>query len=327
MKNRRHLLRSGIATALLGSFAGLALADRDDRDDGDYKILQARYGTGDRNVDVTPRLRELAREDRRVRITNELFGVDPAPGHRKTLRIIAQGRDGQVRTFDFEEFSHIDGNQFIGWGRGNWGHDNWNGGWNGGNDRRDPEVPRRNDDGDYQILQARYGTEGRNVDVTDRLKDLARRDARVRITNDLFGVDPDPGRRKTLRIYARGRGGDVRTFEYEEFSHIDGNQFTGWGGGNWGDRNWRGGWHGREERGQLRIQRATYGASGRDWDITDRLRRMVRDGQSLEVYVDNNLGGGDPYPGQRKILIVTYSIGNGGSQEVRVSERETLRLP
>ncbi len=323
MNYRRQLLQASLATALLGPFARPALADRDD---GDYKILQARYGTADRNVDVTPRLRELAREDRRVRITNDLFGADPAPGHRKTLRIIAQGPDGRTRTFDYEEFSHIDGNQFIGWGRGNWGHDNWNGGWNG--DRRDPEVPRRNgDDGDYQILQARYGTSERNMDVTPRLRELARSDARVRITNDLFGADPDPGHRKTLRIYARGRGGDVRTFEYEEFSHIDGNQFTGWGGGNWGDSNWRGGWHGREERGNLRILRATYGASGRDWDITDRLRKLVRNGQSLEVYVDNQLGGGDPYPGQRKILILSYSFGNGPAQELRVEERETLRLP
>ncbi|HLO93499.1 MAG TPA: hypothetical protein VK195_04220, partial [Burkholderiaceae bacterium] len=159
MKNRRQLLQSGLAAALLGSLAGLAHADRDD---GDYKILQARYGTAERNVDVTPRLRELAREDRRVRITNELFGVDPAPGHRKTLRIIAQGPDGRTRSFDYEEFSHIDGSQFIGWGRGNWGHDRWEGGWNA-----DAGVPLRNngDDGDYQILQARYGTAERNTDV------------------------------------------------------------------------------------------------------------------------------------------------------------------
>lgn len=326
MKNRRLLLQSSLATALLGTLALPARADRDGRDDGEYKILQARYGTSERNVDVTPRLRELAREDHRVRITNDLFGVDPAPGHRKTLRIIAQGRDGRTQTFDYEEFSHVDGNQFTGWGRGNWGHDNWNGGWDGEH-RRESEAPRRqDDDGNYQILQARYGTADRNIDVTDRLKSLARRDARVRITNDLFGADPAPGHRKTLRIYARGRGGDVRTFEYEEYNFIDGNQFTGWGGGMWGDSNWRGGWHGREERGPLRILRATYGASGRDWDITERVRKLVR-GQSLEVYVDNKLGGGDPYPGQRKILIVTYSVGNSGTQEARAGERDTLRLP
>ena len=318
-KNRRQLLQSGLATALLGALTGPALADHDE---GSYRILQARYGTPERNVDVTPRLRELAREDRRVRITNDLFGVDPDPGRRKTLRIIAQGRDGQTRSFDYEEFSHVDGSLFIGWGRGGWGHERWEGGWN-----VDPEVPRRADEGEFQILQARYGTADRNMDVTARLKELARSDVRVRITNDLFGADPDPGRRKTLRIYARSRGGEVRTFEYEEFSHIDGSQFTGWGSGNWGDSDWRGGWHGREERGGLRILRATYGASGRDWDITARLRSLVRHGQSLEVYVDNNLGGGDPYPGQRKILIVTYSIGNGPAQEVRVSERDTLRLP
>src|SRR5215510_139778 len=61
------------------------------------------------------------------------------------------------------------------------------------------------DDGQYQILQARYGTSRNNVDVTSRLKELARQDRTFRMGNSTFGFDPDPGVIKTLRIYARGR--------------------------------------------------------------------------------------------------------------------------
>ena len=60
---------------------------------------------------------------------------------------------------------------------------------------------------EYQILQARYGTADRNIDVTARLKELARQDATFRMGNSTFGTDPDPGRVKTLRIYTRARNG------------------------------------------------------------------------------------------------------------------------
>ncbi|PTT78490.1 hypothetical protein DBR42_23440, partial [Pelomonas sp. HMWF004] len=53
-----------------------------------------------------------------------------------------------------------------------------------------PVQAHDEDDGDFLILQARYGTERSHVDVTDRLRDLARQDRRFRLTNDLFGVDP-----------------------------------------------------------------------------------------------------------------------------------------
>ncbi len=66
------------------------------------------------------------------------------------------------------------------------------------------------DQGQYQILQARYGTEERNVDVTPRLKELARADVTFRMGNSTFGEDPDPGRVKALRIYTRGPNGQNR---------------------------------------------------------------------------------------------------------------------
>ena len=100
------------------------------------------------------------------------------------------------------------------------------------------------DDGDWQILNARYGTPQHNIDVTGRLKELARSDDRVRVTNGLFGDDPDVGRSKVLRIYARNRDGGTRVFEFREGNVIDGNDFTGWRGGEWG----QGGGSGHQEQ-------------------------------------------------------------------------------
>lgn len=97
------------------------------------------------------------------------------------------------------------------------------------------------DEGRYTILSAQYGTSERHVDVTDRLRDIARSDRSFRLDNRLMGVDPDRGRVKVLRIYARERDGDERMFEYREGQTIDGALFVGWGRGDWG----RGGWSGR----------------------------------------------------------------------------------
>src|SRR5215467_4586913 len=106
-----------------------------------------------------------------------------------------------------------------------------------------PTVLLAQDQGQYLILSAQYGTNERHADVTDRLRDLARSDVRFRMGNGTFGIDPDPGRSKVLRIYARGPNDQERVFEYREGSVVDGALFRGWGRGEWG----RGGWSGRWE--------------------------------------------------------------------------------
>src|ERR1700730_12072474 len=86
---------------------------------------------------------------------------------------------------------------------------------------------------EVQILRAQYGYGDRQVDVTPRLRDLARADRSFRVGNDTFGVDPAPGRGKTLRIDARGPRGDTRKSEYQEGTVVDRPQFSEWRGGNW----------------------------------------------------------------------------------------------
>jgi hypothetical protein len=213
-------------------------------DAGEYVILSAQYGTERSHVDVTNRLKELARLDRPFRINNDSMATDPARGEAKVLRVFARGPNGQERMFEFREGSVFDGTMFRSWRRGDWGAGGWSGNWNGGGNGGGAGL--------FVILSAQYGTERRHVDVTERLKELARADLQFRMGNRTFGVDPDPGVVKMLRIYARGPNGRERMFEYREGSVVDGAQFRSWGRGDWGNGNdrWSGRWEGeeREER-------------------------------------------------------------------------------
>jgi hypothetical protein len=211
-------------------------------DAGGYAILHAEYGTARNHADVSSRLRELARSDRTFRVSNSTFGNDPDPGQVKALRIYARGPDGRSRMFEYREGSTVDGAQFTGWGQGNWGNEPWNGRWENDRDDRDDRYDRDRDSGGYAILHAEYGTARKHIDVTNRLRELARSDRTFRMGNSTFGIDPDPGQVKTLRIYSRGPDGRSRMFEYREGSTVDGAQFTGWGQGNWGNEPWNGRW-------------------------------------------------------------------------------------
>lgn len=289
----------------------------------EYQILSASYGTDAHNMEVTDQLKNLASQDRTVKITNSLFGYDPDPGRTKMLRIFARAPNGQVRTFEYKEGKYIDGAQFAGWSNGNWGQQGWRGGWNG---------EERNRGGEYVILQASYGTYERNVDVTGRLRELARQHRTFRMGNNTFGVDPDPGHSKKLRVYARGPNGENRTFEFKENSEVDGSQFADWGGGNWGRGGWQGGW-GEDERrrersnySDLTIVSARYGEGSRTLDVTREVRRQLRDGR-LDFTANNYFAGRDPAPGRTKYLTITYKTDRGRNQVISVKEGDQVRLP
>lgn len=290
---------------------------------GEYRILSAEYGTAERHVDVTSRLKELAQRDERFRLGNDVFGVDPDRGHKKTLRIEAVSPSGRNRTFEYTEGSWVDGSQFEGWRGGSWG-----GGDQGDRSGRGwGSKPGYHDggDGEYRIVEAQYGTAQRHVDVTGRLRELARRDARFRLSNETFGVDPDRGHQKVLRIYAEGPRGS-RTFEYVEGAWVDGAQFSGWSGGGWGQGGWQGGWGSDSgyQRG-LRVLSAEYGAGDRRIDITHRVQQRVSQDR-LNVKVDNDLAGDDPAEGKDKRIWITYSVdGRESSREVK--EGRYLILP
>jgi hypothetical protein len=325
------VLKVSLAAIVVTMFAStFAMAQLNGRDEGQYQIVRAFYGTARRNVDVTDRLRQLAARDRTFRMGNSTFGVDPDEGVVKTLRVFARDRSGRERMFEYTEGSTVDGSLFVGWAGGNWGRDKWTGGWGGSG------GGPVGDEGQYQIVQALYGTARRNVDVTDRLRQLAAQDRTFRMGNSTFGIDPDEGVVKTLRIFARDRGGRERMFEYTEGSTVDGALFTGWGGGNWGRERRTGGWGGGGNgggnssfdagNGALNIVRATYGAGRQRRDVTDRVRSMVRGGR-LSISVNNDVLGGDPAPNVQKDLRVVYSSGRGPEREVQVNEGQQLVVP
>ncbi len=304
----QQLFRRGLAVVAFAlMLAPLAMAQQ-------YRIIRADYGAGDARVDVTQRLRDLARANVTFRMGNSTFGIDPAPGIVKTLRIFARGPNGQSRTFEYRESSVVDGSMFSGWGRGDWG---------------DPT-------GQFVILKGLYGVPGRNVDVTQRLRDLARSNTFFRMGNSTFGVDPAPGIVKTLRIFARGPNGQVQMFEYREKSVVDGSKFSGWGRGDWGSSPWNGGWDGQPgpppgppPRPDVRVSvvKAIYGAAGQTQDVTERVQALVRDGR-LDIVANNSTLGTDPAPGAKKTLWLTYSVGRGSQpQTVQVAEGRQIRLP
>jgi hypothetical protein len=197
-----------------------------------YEILRADYGAGNQRRDVTVAFRQAVCSQPRFRMGNSTFGFDPAPGLKKSLRVYVRGPRGQQTTQEFPESSTIDGTQY-----------NCRG---GGGGMRPPVMPPNR--GQYTIMNAAYGTDRRNVDVTNRLRDLASRNTTFRMGNSTFGVDPDPGRIKMLRIYARASSGQRRMFEYREGSTIDGSMFTGWRNGNWGRDPWNGRWNDSDYR-------------------------------------------------------------------------------
>jgi len=317
--------RLAMPLLLVTVFLPGTLAAQYSRDSGDYLILSAQYGTERNHVDVTDRLKQLAREDRTFVMNNNSFGVDPDYGRVKVLRIYARGPDGRESMFEYREGSLVDGSQFRGWGRGEWGREGWSGRWEGGGGyqgNRDNERGR--DEGQYVILGAQYGTDQRHVDVTNRLKELARQDRNFVLGNNTFGVDPDYGRVKALRIYARGPDGRERMFEYREGSLVDGSQFRGWGRGEWGNGAWSGRWEGggdydrgefgrRHDEGDYVIVGAQYGTRRRHVDVADRLKELARSDRTF--LMGNSTFGIDPAPGRVKVLRI-YTRGPDGRERL-----------
>ena len=211
-----------------------------------FQIVSAEYGSGRARADVTMRVRELSSRGGGFQVNNNTLGVDPAPGRTKTLRVRVSDNRGQTKTIEYGEGSFVNAAMFAGWNGG--GQPGWNAGgkpgWNGGGQPGWNGGPQSG----YVIMDARYGVPGRNVDVTQQLRQLAARNATFRMGNRTFGVDPAPGIPKTLRIWARGPNGAQRAFDYPEGSTVNGAIFSSWGGGGWGDPNWNGGWEGPGRR-------------------------------------------------------------------------------
>ena len=300
MVKTRFMIFLGMALAILtGAMAA--------QDAGQFLILNAQYGNERNHVDVTNRLKDLARRDRPFRISDESMAVDPDRGQAKMLRVFARGPNGREQSFDFPDGTVFDGAQFRSWGLGDWGDEHWSGGWNGR-----PGA----DAGDFLILTAQYGNEYRHVDVTNQLKQMAQQDRVFRLDYRTFGMDPAEGQAKVLRIFAQGPNGQEQMFEYQDNSLIDGAIFRGWGTGQWGAGGWSGNWNGggpvignRGDAGQFVILSAQYGSRRRHVDVTNQLKRMAR--TDMQFRLDYRTFGVDPDEGHAKVLRIFARGPNG----------------
>jgi DnaJ-like protein C11, C-terminal len=276
-----------------------------------WQVIKADWGSGNRWMDVTNRVRVLLSGNGMVQVTNSNLGGDPAVGADKVLRIQARNFQGQSRQFSFKEGGSIDASQFYNYGGGI-------GGGGGGN------APG------WQVMWADWGSGNRRMDVTNRVRALLSGNGMVKVNNANLGADPAVGADKVLRISARDMQGQTRQFSYKEGSNIDASQFYNYGGGGYPGNPGNPGYPGNPGipgggNGNLQIVRAYYGLNNRTNDVTQLLRGRVQNG-TLVIQVNNNNMGGDPAVGGDKVLTVIYRY-QGREQTSTVKEGNTLRIP
>jgi hypothetical protein len=145
------------------------------------QVMQADWGSGNRRMDVTTRVRALLSGNGMVKVNNANLGGDPAVGADKVLRIYTRDMKGQVRQLSYKEGSNIDASQFYNYGGG------------GG--------------GDLQIVRAYYGLNNRTNDVTQLLRGRLQNSSLViQVNNNNMGGDPVVGGDKVLTVIYRYQG-------------------------------------------------------------------------------------------------------------------------
>jgi DUF3011 family protein/DnaJ-like protein len=232
------------------------------------ELMRADYGSGNRWVDVTQRVRSLIRgESLKFRVDNDTLRVDPLPGTAKALRLQFRDTNGRTRQLRFQE------NQYVNLRVNRRGSTYADGG-----------------SGRLQILRAVYGAGNRSSDVTARLNSQIQGDQlNLQVTNDTMGGDPSVGRNKTLTVqYAyNGREGRAAINEGDYIRLPEGSATY---------------------QGNLQILRAVYGAGNRLSDVTNRLNSQIRDNQlSLQVTNDTMGGDPSPNQVKTLTVQYTYN--------------------
>ena len=164
----------------------------------------------------------------------------------------------------------------------------------------------------WTIVRADYGAGSTWRDVTSNVQSLVRgNNLNFQVSNQTLGGDPAPGSAKTLKLQVRRSFAPIQTLTFAEGSTVN-LQVAGGGTGGGGGF------------GGLQITRAMYGAGSQVRDVTNMLNSQIRDNR-LSLVVNNGTMGGDPAPGARKSLTVTYNY-QGRPGQVTVNEDQTLNL-
>ena len=181
----------------------------------------------------------------------------------------------------------------------------------------------------WRIIHAEYGYRTQRADVTNLLVDLIARggdNGQIYVNDGPMGGDPAQGHEKTLYVRAKNRNGEERVFEYRQHSYLDVRLFDVRRGDHDRDRDRDGDRdRGRGELNALQILGAYYGVQGRTVNVTELLRRRMREGM-VSLAVNNGALGGDPAPGVEKVLIVVYRY-QGNETATAVVEGNTLTIP
>ena len=152
-----------------------------------WEVMFADWGSGNRRVDVTARVRALLSGNGLVKVNNQNLGVDPAVGADKVLRISARDSRGRVQQFSYREGATIDASQFYNYGS-----------------RPPLPPPPIPGGGNLQIVRAYYGLNNRTDDVSQILRSQIRNGTLViQVNNRNLGGDPAPGADKVLTVIYR----------------------------------------------------------------------------------------------------------------------------
>lgn len=156
-------------------------ADVTTANSGNLTIHSARYGEGRRWMDVTEVLRNNLRNNTvRLAITNQVMGGDPAPATAKYLEVDYES-GGQRRTERFPENETL---QLVS------GYFSGTGSTSGG-----PTAGSIFGSSNLEVISARYGTLGTNVDVADQVRrNIQRGRLNMNVDSSTLGSDPS-GRR------------------------------------------------------------------------------------------------------------------------------------
>ena len=196
------------------------------------RVVSARYGGDNRFNDVRDRLQGLVRDNAlSLKVDNAAMGGDPAVGKDKALEVSYEW-NGAVYTTSAKEGRTLSlpepGAQPVSvapvptplpaapTGRGPDSEGARSAGNRGaGGPRVSPgggrEIVPIGAPGGLRIFYARYGAEGREIDVRERLRPLLQGDAlNTMVGADSMGSDPAPGILKSLTVIYEFRG---RTFE------------------------------------------------------------------------------------------------------------------
>ncbi len=163
-----------------------------------------------------------------------------------------------------------------------------------------------------ELVAAEYGAGDHRVDVTPQVRALMHNGVlQFDVKDQIFGVDPARNHIKELFIRIKHWDGNVEEFRFPEYAHV--NLIL--------DPDHAYEFHDR----RFYVMRAFYGAAGHFVDVTEQLRAMSRDGR-LKIGITSDNFGGDPAPGEHKVLRILYWQ-DGQRQQIVVPEHAVLRLP